>query len=266
MKRLINKICRALLVVAMSSTAYVSAQDSESENTFQSRRDQFSVEQMLHERAERLQQEKVDFSAGLSDEGRADEETKDLHEIVIGNDDQAEENTPKASALGYASKFVYKTSHDGAMYSPALVSAFGDYVTLNDGLKYKVKPKDRDYVLNWLLTDIILILPPSWFSSYEYTLVNAMTGAMVEVTSVAPTAQDPYLGYWVHEVDYQAGRVCLQDGSIWSVSMFDSSGLKQWYAGDWVAIGINNDWLKHWNPNILINVNTNKHVRAKCTF
>jgi hypothetical protein len=254
-----------LLAVVVTSSAALGANSTT--------REILTSDQRMALKAEMLDEERAAQMQGFEGDENKDLPFKTTVEITVGQDAASELDV--ASTLISGNNFTtYKSSHPGASYKllprpgkhSAPVSPFGDFVTLNDGSYYQVKKSDTYKVLNWNMYDVIIVLPPYWFSSHDYVMVNTNTGAKVEVKLLEPKNDDPFCGYFAIGVDYDSNRVTLHDGSIWSLSMFDRKKLERWYENDLVTIGINNDWLSTWNPNILINVNTNEYVRAKCVF
>lgn len=160
---------------------------------------------------------------------------------------------------------TYYTTHPGAFHQPFLVTAFGESVQLEDGSIWSVNPNDSYKTLNWLTSDIIWITPnSSWFSSYNYCLVNQNTGVAVEVNLslfLNPVSHSFYNHRIIAIDDYRA-MIWLEDGSVWSVYSMDYSS--RWQLNDTVIIGINDGWFADTRPNILINANITHYVRAAC--
>jgi hypothetical protein len=161
---------------------------------------------------------------------------------------------------------VYLTSHAGALHRPISVSIFGDKVELEDGSTYTIRPADRLKVLNWLTSDAILIVPPAFFSSYQYALINQNTGCRVEVNLTLGPIFNGHYTHWVIALDRELGRICLEDGSIWEIFCLDLVPSKRWMIGDTVIMGINDGWFSGSKPNVLINVNLNEYIKAKCLY
>lgn len=164
----------------------------------------------------------------------------------------------------------YFTSHEGAIHTAFSVSEFREKIKLNDGTIWSVSFSDRWKLIDWTLSDGIFILPHhSFFSSYDYVLVNQRTGDYVDVnlTELEVLTYDyTYYGnrYWIKDIDYFGNFVTLNDNSIWDISFDDDSILMHWNNGDVVTVGINDGWDSTLRPNILIHFNTLKYVRADC--
>lgn len=174
-------------------------------------------------------------------------------------------SAPLTSLSAMAS--VYYTTHQGAFHQPMAVSFFGDYVTLEDGSEWAVNPGDTYKTLNWLTSDIILIMPNyTWFSSFNYKFINQATGVSVEVnlrTYINPLLHSVY-NHRVVAIDDILQMIWLEDGSAWSISSSDYS--EKWQINDTVIIGLNDGWQSSSKPNILINANLLHYVRANCVY
>jgi hypothetical protein len=162
---------------------------------------------------------------------------------------------------------TYYTSHEGAMHHPISVSLLGETVELEDGSIWTVSSSDRYQTLDWMTGDIIIILPNhTWFSAYDYRLVNLNTGANIKVNlSLGPIYNGIYT-HWILAIDYNKREICLEDGSVWKMSWWDGSILNQWLPNDTIIIGINDGWFSGGNPNMLINVNMNDNAIGNCVF
>ncbi len=157
-------------------------------------------------------------------------------------------------------------THGGVYHHPYGVSPLGDSVRLEDGSGWSISFSDRYKTLDWMTGDDIVITPHHrWFSSYYYKLSNLMTG----VTVLANLAKSPdYNGWathWICALDKDHRRLCLDDGSVWEISLWDSTLLKKWLVNDSVIIGLEDSWFCT-NPNILINASMKEtnYVCGKC--
>lgn len=161
-------------------------------------------------------------------------------------------------------KKTYYTSHQGAFHRPLAISSSGDSITLEDGSVWQIRIKDRGKTLDWLSGDSLIILPNhSWFSSYHYVLLNQNTGADIKVNMMLGPIYNGVYTHWIIAIDYYNKEVCLEDGTVWTVSGSDFSTLKKWLVNDTVIIGVNDSWFSS-KPNILINVNMLNYVAAIC--
>lgn len=171
---------------------------------------------------------------------------------------------------GMVAQSVYYTSHPAAYHTFYRNWDYGMKVELNDGSIWSVASKDQWKVNTWYSTDIILIKQNfSFFSPYDYELVNQRCGDRVDVNllelEILPY-DSTFFGQrsWVISIDYFNNIVTLQDGSVWTVSFDDDSTLATWRLGDVVIIGVNDGWDNTIRPNLLINFNTLNDVRANC--
>ncbi|ADI38137.1 putative uncharacterized protein [Waddlia chondrophila 2032/99] len=162
---------------------------------------------------------------------------------------------------------TYVTTHEGAFHFPIAVSFLGDTVELEDGSIWKVCSNDAYKTLNWLTSDMIIIVPnDSIFSSHDYKLVNLNTGAKVKVNLYLGPIYNGAYTHWIVAIDYLFREIYLEDGSIWKMSSFDQSIVNTWLPNDTVIIGINDGFFSGTNPNILINVNMNNYSIGTCLY
>lgn len=160
---------------------------------------------------------------------------------------------------------TYYTTHQGAFHFPIAVTLLGENVELEDGSIWVVNPNDRYNTLNWMTGDVIIITPNhALFSSYMYCLVNLNTGAVVRVNLALGPIYNGIFTHWIIAIDYFHRQICLEDGSVWSISWFDDSIMNKWLVNDTIIIGINDGLLSSFNPNMLINVNVNNNVVGNC--
>lgn len=182
---------------------------------------------------------------------------------------KAKEQTEKDSvgALKLNSKAIYYTTHPGAFHYPKGVSIFGETVELEDGSLWSIYSGDRYLTLNWLVTDDIVITPNwTWYSIFQYRLVNQQTGASVQASLTLGPIYAGFYTHWIVAIDYYNNQICLEDGSVWSMSAFDTSITNKWLINDTIIIGVNDGVLSSTRPNILINVNTNNYGCGTCLF
>jgi hypothetical protein len=150
-----------------------------------------------------------------------------------------------------------------AMHSLAAVSAFGESLELEDGSVWKVSIYDAPKVAMWGSQEPVLITQnTSWFSNYQYCLVNQITGDVLEANLfLGPLKDGPYTRYIV-SIDATRGELVLNDHTRWSVSSYDLSAFHDWMLYDTVILGHNSSWDSS-SQGLLINVNMNQAVRAK---
>jgi hypothetical protein len=194
---------------------------------------------------------------------KKDKNTRELIEQAIQDNNGAQANV---SFVPHDRAALYFTTHPGAFHQPMLVSMFGDSCELEDGSVWSISANDSYKTLNWLVSDVILIMPNhAWFSNYNYKLVNQNTGIAVEANLTLflnPVFHSAY-NHRIIAIDDIHQRIWLEDGSVWSISFVDYS--TKWQINDTVIIGINDSWSANIHPNILINADLLHHVRARCT-
>lgn len=187
--------------------------------------------------------------------------------LVAANVDEEGQPIAEADKETVSSNGYYYTSHNGAYHSPVGISIYGGSIELEDGSIWNAYPGDIYKVQNWLPTDIVVITPNhSWFSSYSYKLTNQNTGEGVAANLTLGPIYDSLYTHWIIAIDYYYNNVYLEDGSVWTMSAFDSGVVGQWMVNDTVIIGINNGWLSSSRPNILINVNMLNHASGIASY
>lgn len=126
---------------------------------------------------------------------------------------------------------------------------------------------DRFSTFDWYTTDrIIITVNHDWLTSYDYKLNNENTGEVVSVNLVSAPYYNGIFTHWIVAIDYIHKRICLEDGSVWTISVWDDAELKRMALEDTIIIGTNDSWFKSTRPNILINVDTMEYVKARCEF
>lgn len=197
-----------------------------------------------------------------------DELTEEESHYVFEDEEIGEEELkPNLIEKKAPNAATYYTSHEGAMHHPIAVSLLGETIELEDGSIWTTSSSDRHKTLDWMTGDTIIILPNhSWFSSHDYRLVNINTGANVKVNlSLGPIYNGIYT-HWIIAIDYKHRQVCLEDGSVWKMSWWDSSIVDKWLPNDTVIIGINDGWFSGGSQNMLINVNMNDNAIGTCIY
>lgn len=194
-------------------------------------------------------------------------------DAIPTEEQQAEPSSETDSSLKVSANFktpqasVHYTTHQGAFHSPVAISALGDVIELEDGSCWVVAPGDNYRTLNWLTSDLLVITPNhSWFSSHLFCITNQNTGDSVRVNLSLGPIYNGLFTHWIVAINYYTQELCLEDGSIWKLSGFDSSIYNNWLLNDTVIIGVNDGFLSASKPNILINVNTLTYSKAKCIF
>ena len=157
------------------------------------------------------------------------------------------------------------TSHPGIIYYAIAVTPTGSEVTLIDGSVWQVRSWDKNLTLNWLATDEIIILPnTSFFSLYDYKLLNRVTGAEVEANMILQPLLGAAYTRQVTGFNDNYYYIYLTDGSVWEISSYDLSLYRSWMIGDIILIGANTGWDSNIRPNVLINATHHTYIRANC--
>jgi hypothetical protein len=155
-------------------------------------------------------------------------------------------------------KGVYTTSHPGAFQQIQIVSFDGTFIELSDGSQWEVSVADSHKVVSWIGCDLFITLNHSWFSLYDYCLVNLNNGEKAKVNITAGPFFQGARSHWIVAINYAARQVTLEDGSVWRIPPSSAGVLKYWMVNDPVIIGVYDGWFSASNPNFLMNVSLNK--------
>lgn len=159
------------------------------------------------------------------------------------------------------------TTHLGAYHYPRYITPFGDSIVLEDGSRWAVCSHDQGCILGWYTNDALVITPNhDWFSSHDYRVNNLMTGHSIRVNLIEAPHYNGLFTHWIVAIDYLHKKICLEDGSVWSISVWDDAELKRMVLEDTIIIGTNDSWFKSSRPNILINVDTMEYIKARCDY
>lgn len=163
--------------------------------------------------------------------------------------------------------YLYRI-HPYAYFSPFSVTGPADYVKLQDGTVWYVKPSHRYIVKSWAQDHQLFIKPNvSCFSSYRYVLYNKTTNQVVEVDYIK--AEEPIYYDTVHligsiSIDDEYGILTLNDGTSFKVNPKDHF-FADWWIGDRILIGVNNHWRNALYPHVLINASLKNTVYCEAT-
>jgi hypothetical protein len=188
-------------------------------------------------------------------------ESADGKEAAEANE-EGQEGTEK-QARAYVQVLTPYSFHAGAFHYLQSFG-FGDIdVKLQDGSLWSIRSIDQHKMPLWYSGDQIVITPNhTWFSSYKYQMNNQNIGQDAEVNlKVGPYLDGPFT-YRVVAIDYFLKEVQLNDGTWWDISIFDGALLDKWLPGDYVIIGINDEYDSSTRPYILINANINTWIKA----
>jgi|GEM_PF-2126736 len=210
----------------------------------------------------------------------SEEEWKEIYafQAALVTDEQDPEASEKRGdeiplACGFfsqeAKSYYGSNVHPSASYNAVSIDQNGETIQLHDGSIWMIRPSDRALTFNWLITDKIVIAPKtSWFSNYNFRLINTATGDEVgaELDSKhGPTKNGDYT-HTVLAIDISKKQICLDDHSVWEVAYFDLKTLQKWAPHETVMICINDGFFSLTRPNALYNVERNSIARVKCTY
>lgn len=201
------------------------------------------------------------------EEACAQEQAEGDNEEALAKEEESSDESLVASPQAAAKNAAPQTTHAGAYHNPVYVSLFGDSVELEDGSIWNIKSGDAKKTLNWMTSDVIVVTQNTTpLSSYMFRLRNLNTGVTVKCNMSFGPIYNGLQTHWVIAINFKTKEVCLEDGSIWKVSGWDSSKFNTWLLNDTIIIGINAGYFKGSKPNLLINVNTLNWVRANCFY
>ena len=259
MKKYISHITMGLLGVFFIASTLAAATDDQ---TPERKHIPVGISSDSHAERVKIQEEKAALAKKIEDGAELTEDEQTL----VNEENLAKRNiSAKKSLTNKKSTTVYYTSHEGAYHVPFAVSLFGDTVELEDGSIWNVCSYDRYKTLDWMTSDLIIVVPnQTWFSSYNYKMININTGAEVQVNLAFWPVFNGIFTHWIIAIDRINLEICLEDGSVWSISSWDRSTFNEWLPNDTVIIGHNNGLFKQSNPNILINVRKDNFVIGNC--
>lgn len=261
-----KKCCAALTAGAMLCAIALAA--AQEENSIRPVGDRMTAQnERLQSREDRALFSKA-YPDALSDEQELTffEEAQQLSSEELLS--KVEEKSSVEEKAGIEEKSsLSNTSHLGAYHQPHYITPLGDVIRLEDGSEWAVRYSDRNNTLDWYTSDRLIITPNhDWFSSYDYRINNESTGAVVRVNLITAPYYNGVFTHWIVAIDYTHKQVCLEDGSVWSISVWDGAELSRMALEDTIIIGTNDSWFKSSRPNILINVDTLEFVKARCDF
>lgn len=186
-----------------------------------------------------------------------------------------EKSTGVSAKLGKSAKINAQGAAISLPYDYAIYSGYDHWalyfsndckvVELEDESQWKVASYDVYRTLKWLTGDMIAVFPnTSWFSAYDYRIVNRNTGESVDASLIRGPLYSSVYTKFVSGVDSYYDNVYLTDGTRWKVSSSDHYKLSKWLVSDVVIIGMNDGFFSASSfPAILINVNLNEFVFAR---
>jgi hypothetical protein len=143
------------------------------------------------------------------------------------------------------------------------ISALSDSLQIEDGSMWQIDPYDAYKIRNWFANDPLIVTQNrSWFSTYQYRIINQNTGYSIDVNLIEGPVLNGEYSRQIAALDTFRGEIVLTDNTRWTISRRDAYLLPTWERGDYIITGINSGWDSDYNC-ILIDVATNNFVRAK---
>lgn len=148
------------------------------------------------------------------------------------------------------------------------VSVLGDYLIIQDGSEWKIKPGYSKEAFSWKEQDPVMIIKndsffSSYFNGYKYKMVNARKNTAIEVKlQLGPILDNPYT-LQIAAINPTTQEVILSDNSLWRLDPSQRKLLAKWIATDGIIIGTNvKSWFNNSYDYILINVNMLEEIKA----
>lgn len=145
--------------------------------------------------------------------------------------------------------------HKLAYYAPLAIYDNGRVIELFDYSKWFIHALEKQIVRKWVKSDTIFIKPnSSCFSMYDYVLYNQTTKEAVDANFGGIPKNYQVFTQRIIKIDYYERRVQLDDpeGTVWEISYGDYA-FDRWQYGDYILVGVNNEWRSSTFPHILIN-------------
>jgi hypothetical protein len=167
-------------------------------------------------------------------------------------------NKSKESKL-QAKCFSVKQAYTPFYYIKS-IGVDGETLVTTDETMWQISKHSTKIASRWSPNCTITITPSSWYSSYDYYLVNNTTGEQV----TAKLSQGPFLEYaiFITHLNPYNGTVSLSNGMQWHVSR--NRNFASWQVGQAVLIGNNSSWFG--KDHILININENNYATSDRLF
>ncbi len=150
----------------------------------------------------------------------------------------------------------------------------GTSVEIEDGAQFKVYRGDRAEAMHWQQGDMVVIQPnDKWFSQTKYLLISQARHTAIEADLFqGPYVDSPYMRQIIG-CDPQQRVIGTCDGFDvmvrWQIHPSDWHKTAKWQPNETIILGANNkSFFDHFFGSteyevILINVEQNKHVRAR---
>jgi len=204
-------------------------------------------------------------------------ETFGMDEIIIGESATTNEDDIITALFSVdVGKLSYTPQHAESFHHLVPRNPFRsdteteNHIILENYTKWLVRPSDRHLIENLHFiayshtSDPILILPGSYFSFYDYVLLNVVTGDRIEVDFDNEPGRTFWASARIWSINFDQIHLFLSKdgGSDWSIPASDLRFINQWHYYDSITIGTNEGIFSSWYPHILINNDRNEYVRA----
>lgn len=211
-----------------------------------------------------------EYSYPTIPEKQLTEEQEALHyQRMLLDFQESEKADNEFAEEDFFEKGHFDQAHIHANHSVIGKSAFADFIWLNDGSLWAVRPEDREAIFTWKTTDIIHITPPHWYSPWGFGYIIHNTDLHGDMSKISanlidgPNGEDAYMAHRILDVDYSHKKIALGDGTVWKVAKSDHRELLRWNHGDIVIIGTNAGLSSWFNPSILINTNLKEYIKCE---
>lgn len=148
------------------------------------------------------------------------------------------------------------------------LSVLNDFIIIEDGSEWSVKPAYANEITTWYNNDPILIyindsFISSFFQGYKYKMYNSRTNTTIEVKiHLGPVLNNPYT-LQIAALNPRTYEVVLSDNSLWQCNPSEYKLFNKWLPGDGIIVGSNvKGWFNTTYDNILINVNMLEEIKA----
>lgn len=195
--------------------------------------------------------------------------------LSFANEEKANQHLPVGARESVVEKKKESSSNFLINYYPPVyygpaehcivgVSAFGDTLEIEDGSQWKIAPYDKAKTSNWGMQDPILITQNhTWFSPYNYRIVNPATQSSIEANLFLGPIQNGAYTRYVMSIYPIQDSIILNDQTRWKICSFDLAEFQEWRPQDAIIIGYNSGWNASYCQGLLINVTLNQCVRAE---
>ncbi len=171
--------------------------------------------------------------------------------------------------MSYSNDASYLNRINKLAYTFAVTSIdAGQKLQLIDESIWAINPVQRYQTKKWTQEHTIFIKPnASCFSRYPYVLYNRDTSEAVEVQFVSMPTTFNFYRQKISKIDPVNHVVELDDAerTVWQISLSDT-GFNYWSEGDYIIVGVNNDWRIANNPHILINTSITQAPYCEAEF